>query len=108
MVDACEVGAASPNNEDSDSDDEKGPGPAMYAIHACKDHGVINLAAHASIRAIMKARNCAHRKNVENSYQQVHVPRGTRELNIQLGNSGSTPGAPFALWAAGSCCMRFL
>ena len=84
-----DVSAAGPNNEDVDSDDEKGPGPSMYAIHACKDHGGMNLAAHTSIGVIMKARNCAHRKSVESSYLQVHVPRGKCELNIQLGNNGA-------------------
>lgn len=84
-----DVSAAGPNNEDSDSEDEKGPGPSMYAIHACKDHGGMNLAAHTSIGVIMKARNCAHRKSIESSYLQVHVPRGKCELNIQLGNNGA-------------------
>ena len=58
-------------------------------IDACKDHGGMNLAAHTSIGVIMKARNCAHRKSIESSYLQVHVPRGKCELNIQLGNNGA-------------------
>ena len=84
-----DVSAAGQNNDDSDSDDEKGPGPSMYAIHACKDHCGLNLAGHTSIGVVMKARTCAHRKSGESSFLQVHAPKGKFEFNVQLGINGA-------------------